>query len=59
MGCTGKEIREGVYQGIYEGARIENRNDMSPRELSTAPDMDYQQYTKERNERAAEPRKEP
>lgn len=54
-GCKGKEIREGIYQGVYEGARIENRKEMTPRERASKPEMDYQQYTKERKLRENEP----
>ena len=50
-GCTGKELREGVCQGMYDGTRIENRKELSPRERAANPDMDYQQYTIERKER--------
>ena len=51
-GCTGKDIREGLYQGMYEGARIEKQKEMTPRERAAKPEMDYQQYTKEQKERA-------
>jgi hypothetical protein len=53
-GCTGKEIREGIYMGVYEGARIEKQKEMTPRERAAEPEMDYQQYTKEQKERVDE-----
>jgi hypothetical protein len=55
-GCSGKDLREGIYQGVYEGARIENQNELSPRERASKPDMDYQQYTNERKMHDDEPR---
>jgi hypothetical protein len=55
-GCAGKDIREGLYQGVYEGARIEKQKEMTPRERAAKPEMDYQQYTKEQKEREDENR---
>lgn len=55
-GCTGKDIREGIYQGMYDGARIEKQKEMTPRERAAEPDMDYRQYTKEQKERVDESR---
>ena len=42
-GCS----KDGLYQGLYEGARIQNRKELSPRERATQPDLDYQQYSNE------------
>ena len=50
-GCAGKDIREGLYQGMYEGARIENRKELSPGDRAAKPEMDYNQYTNERKGR--------
>jgi hypothetical protein len=55
-GCTGKDIREGLYHGVYEGARIEKQKEMTPRELAAKPEMDYQQYTIEQKGRLDESR---
>jgi len=55
-GCTGKDIREGVYQGMYEGARIENQKELSPGDRAGKPEMDYNQYKNERKERIEENR---
>jgi hypothetical protein len=55
-GCTGKDIREGVCQGMYEGARIENRKELSPGDRSANPDMDYNQYKNVRKGRVDENR---
>jgi len=55
-GCAGKDIREGLYQGVYEGARIEKQKEMTPRERAAKPDMDYHQYTNEQKGRADESR---
>jgi hypothetical protein len=49
--CCGKKIREGVYQGIYEGARIENRGKNTPAERAVNPDPEYDRYSRERQER--------
>ena len=43
-GCAGKDIREGLYQGIYEGARIENRKELAPGDRAAKPELDYNQY---------------
>ena len=50
-GCTMQKVREGVYTGLYEGARIENRREMTPAERAGKPDPDYHQYSSERKER--------
>ena len=55
-GCAGKDIRESVYQGMYEGARIENRKELSPGDRAAKPEMDYNQYTNERKGRVDEKR---
>jgi hypothetical protein len=55
-GCAGKDIREGIYQGMYEGARIENRKELSPGDRAAKPEMDYNQYTNERKGRVEENR---
>ncbi len=49
--CCGAKIREGVYQGIYEGARIENRKEFTPSERAVRPDPEYDRYSRERQER--------
>ncbi len=50
-GCSGKEICEGLYQGMYEGARIENRKELAPGDRAANPEMDYRRYQNERNGR--------
>jgi hypothetical protein len=50
-GCSGEKIREGVYQGIFEGARIENRGKMTPAERISKPDPEYDRYSRDRQER--------
>jgi hypothetical protein len=50
-GCTGQKIREGIYQGVYDSSRVENRREMTPAEYANKPDPDYNQYSKERKER--------
>ena len=55
-GCAGKDIREGLYHGMYEGARIENRKELSPGDRAAKPEMDYNQYTNERKGRVDEDR---
>jgi hypothetical protein len=55
-GCTGKEIREGIYMGVYEGARIDKQKEMTPRERAAEPEMNYQQYTIEQKGRVDESR---
>lgn len=55
-GCAAKQIREGFYQGMFEGARIENRKELSPGDRAAKPEMDYQQYTNERKGRVDEHR---
>jgi len=29
-GCSGQKVRENMYQGIYEGSRIENQRGNTP-----------------------------
>ncbi len=55
-GCAGKDIREGIYQGMYDGARIENQKELSPGDRVNKPDLDYNQYTNRRKERVEENR---
>ena len=50
-GCAGKDVREGLFQGMYEGARIENRKELAPGDRSANPEMDYRQYQNERKGR--------
>ena len=50
-GCTAQNVREGIYQGMYEGARIENNREMTPAERASRPDPDYNQYSTGRKER--------
>ena len=47
-GCAGKDIREGIYQGMYEGARIENQKELSPGDRAAKPELDYNQYKNQR-----------
>jgi hypothetical protein len=54
IGCAGKDIREGICQGMYEGARIENRKELAPGDRGAKTEMDYQQYTNERKRRLDE-----
>jgi len=55
-GCAGKDIREGIYQGMYEGASIENKKELSPGDRAAKQEMDYQQYKNERKGRLDENR---
>jgi hypothetical protein len=55
-GCTGKDFREGLCQGVYEGDRIEKQKELTPRERAAMPEMDYQQYTIEKKGRGDESR---
>ncbi|NVN91849.1 MAG: hypothetical protein HXX11_14775 [Desulfuromonadales bacterium] len=50
-GCSGQNIRENMYQGIYEGSRIENKRGTTPAENAGKPDLSYDQYKQQRNER--------
>jgi hypothetical protein len=47
-GCAGKDIREGIYQGMYDGARIENQKELSPGDRAAKPELDYNQYKYQR-----------
>ena len=47
-GCAGKDIREGIYQGMYDGARIENQKELSPGDRAAKPELDYNQYKNQR-----------
>lgn len=49
-GCSGQKIREGVFKGIYDSSRIESMRGTTPAENATRPDMNYDQYTRQRNE---------
>lgn len=55
-GCAGKDIREGIYQGMYEGARIENQKELSPGDRAAKPELDYNQYKNQRKELVDEKR---
>jgi hypothetical protein len=55
-GCAGKDVREGIYQGMYEGARIENKKELAPGDRTANPEMDYRQYQNERKGRLDENR---
>jgi hypothetical protein len=46
--CTGQDLRQGVYAGMYEGIRIERQRHASPSETAVRPVPDYQQYSRER-----------
>jgi hypothetical protein len=50
-GCSGDKIREGVYQGIYEGARIDNRGEFTPAERANRPDPEFDKYSRDQKER--------
>jgi len=49
-GCSGQKIREGFYQGVYEGSRIESTRGTTPAENAVKPDMNYDQYTRQRKD---------
>ncbi len=55
-GCTGEQVRQGLYQGLYEGNRMQERREMSPQEQMSRPDRDYQQYSNELRQRKQESR---
>ncbi len=40
-GCSGEQVRQGLYHGLYEGNRMQERREMSPQERVNKPDMDY------------------
>ncbi len=44
-GCSSEQIRQGLYQGLYEGNRMQERREMSPQEQLNKPDLDYSQYS--------------
>ncbi len=50
-GCTGEQVRQGLYQGLYEGNRMQERREMSPQEQMNKPDLDYSQYSNAIRER--------
>jgi hypothetical protein len=49
-GCSGRDIRQGVYGGIYEGVRIQHMGHNPPCERVSRPDVGYEQYSKERKD---------
>ncbi len=50
-GCSGEQVRQGLYHGLYEGNRMQERREMSPSERLSRPDMDYSQYSNELRQR--------
>ncbi len=50
-GCSGEQVRQGLYHGLYEGNRMQERREMSPQEQMNKPDLDYQQYSNELKQR--------
>lgn len=50
-GCTGHNIRENMYHGVYEGSRIENKRGTTPAENAGKADPSYDQYKQQRSER--------
>ncbi|HTP64951.1 MAG TPA: hypothetical protein VMJ66_06135 [Geobacteraceae bacterium] len=50
-GCSEEKVRQGLYQGLYEGNRMQEQREMSPQERINKQDMDYRQYSNERKER--------
>ncbi len=52
-GCSDK-ARQGLYQGIYDGCRIEEKTRTTPQERLGRPDMDYGQYQNALKERREE-----
>ncbi len=55
-GCSGEQVRQGLYHGLYEGNRMQERREMSPQERVNKPDMDYSQYTNKLKQREEESR---
>jgi hypothetical protein len=55
-GCVGDKFRQGLYQGMYEGCRLEEQQLMMPFERIGKPDMDFQQYSNALKERKEENR---
>ncbi len=49
--CDGSSIRQGVCQGVYEGFRTEDQLHNTPRERADKPDLNYEQYSRERKAR--------
>ncbi len=54
IGCTGEQVRKGLYQGLYEGNRMQERREMSPQEQMNKPDLDYSQYSNALREHSGE-----
>jgi len=50
-GCSGQEIREGIYGGMYDVNHIEQTHHSTPAERVNRPDMDYNEYSRERKTR--------
>jgi hypothetical protein len=55
-GCSGEQVREGLYHGLYEGNRFQEKREMSPQERINKHDRDYIQYTNELKQREEESR---
>jgi len=49
-GCSGSQVRENMYHGMYDGLRTESMRGTSPADNATKPDMSYDQYTQQRKE---------
>jgi hypothetical protein len=49
-GCSGPQIREDMYHGMYDRFRTESMRGTTPAENTTKPDMSYDQYTQQRKE---------
>ncbi len=47
-GCAGQDISQGICQGIYGGAQIQNMGHNTPLERANRPDLGYEQYSAER-----------
>jgi hypothetical protein len=56
-GCTREKIRQDLFQGIYDGCRMEEKLMTPPYERLGTQDMDFQQYTKARKERSEDLKK--
>ncbi len=46
--CDGQSIRQGVCEGMYEGFRTDARLHNTPRDRADKPDLNYEQYSRER-----------
>ena len=53
-GCLREKIRQGLYQGLYDGCRLEEQQLLMPFERIGKPDMDFQQYSNALKQRKEE-----